>query len=103
MVVGGVPFTQSVSGSVEFSVAGLVANVTDPGSGSGTISPKGKSKLASSGGTVGVAGANCKFGGSLQVFESGGVFASGGWSCTFSVAGAKGKAFGTWNASRIGP
>jgi hypothetical protein len=87
--------SSSVAGNVAFSVSSCVINVSQPGSGSGSVSPSGD---ASFGGGLTVAGLDgplsCSFTGSF-VPQGGGVGASGSWSCGGAASGS-----GSWSASR---
>jgi len=85
----------SVSGNVAFSVSNGTITVSEPGSGSGTVSASGSAGFT---GRLAVAGLeqplNCSFSGSF-VPQGEGVSASGGWSCSGEASGS-----GNWNASR---
>jgi len=85
----------TVDGIVAFSVSNGTITVSEPGSGSGSVSSSGS---ASFGGRLTVQGLdqplNCSFTGSF-VAQSGGVSASGGWTCSGEASGS-----GSWSASR---
>lgn len=89
-------FTGTASGTVEFTVAGNQVTVTQPGSGSGTLSGPTISMVV---GHAVVGGYTCEYksGGQLSTDESGNPIASGSWdgTCDYGYSGS-----GTWQASR---
>jgi len=85
-----VPFTP---GSVAFSVAGGVLTVTDPGSGTGSVSPFGKTLFSGRGA---VDDTTYSYQGTFTSTFSGTASASGNWTARFPG----GTARGTWRASR---
>lgn len=89
-------FSGSSSGSVEFSIAGSNVTVTQPGSGSGSLSGSSISMVV---GDATVNGLSCRYDstGQVSVTSAGEGVATGTWSATCSD-GATGN--GTWEARR---
>jgi hypothetical protein len=82
-----------VSGSVALTVSNGEISVTEPGSGSGTLTADGSGTFAAATG----GGFGCDFGGDFFTSPEG-VFAGGSWTCSFEG----GTAEGGWSANRIG-
>jgi hypothetical protein len=85
-------YSGPVSGSVAFTVSNGVITVTDPGSGSGTVSASGSTSFSGSGGYE---GASYSFSGTFVV-SNGTASAGGGWSGSYMGETAS----GTWSATR---
>lgn len=80
-------------GTVGFQVANGTIMVTDPGTGTGTVSPFGKTLFSGSGAAQ---GARYTFQGTFTSTFSGAAASSGNWTARFQG----GTAHGTWNATR---
>jgi hypothetical protein len=97
----GNPHKSSVSGAVDASISGSTITVTEPGSGTGTVTPFGVADFGSSGG-VGVLSANCSFAGTFVTSKVGAVKAGGTFNCVIDDgAGTTGEATGTWSARKL--
>ncbi|MDH3640454.1 MAG: FecR family protein [Gammaproteobacteria bacterium] len=87
------------SGPVTFTVSDGVMTVTNPLSGSGTVSASGSADFVA--GSVGADGVSCNFNGAFLITESGGASADGTYNCDFDDGIERGTSSGTWNATRL--
>jgi hypothetical protein len=87
------------SGTVAFTVSSGAMTVTDPLSGSGTVSASGDADFLA--GSVAGVGVACTFTGTFLVTGSGGASADGTYACDFDLDGETGTSSGTWGAARL--
>jgi hypothetical protein len=85
-------------GPVAFTVSEGAMTVTEPLSGSGTVSASGSADF---GGSVGGGGVSCTFASTFLLTGSGGVSADGTYSCIFDDGVDSGTSSGTWSVARL--
>ena len=86
--------TYPVSGPVAFTISNGTISMTQPGSGTGSVSSSGSASFSVSGG-VSVEGASCRYAAAFTV-TNGVARGSGNFACTYDG----GSASGAWSATR---